>query len=56
MLNSSVGVGRRQSVKPPVVTLPARVAAFSQVDSPLSTFCHIRPVTLSVIVPSPLSA
>jgi hypothetical protein len=37
------------------VTLAARATALSQVDSPASTFCHMRPVTLSVIVPLPLS-
>jgi len=33
----------------------ALFTAFSHVISPASAFCHIKPVTLSVIVPSPLS-
>ena len=55
MLNSSLGVGSRQSVKPPVFTVAVFVTAFSQVLSPLSVFCQMSPVTLSVIVPLPLS-
>jgi len=39
-----------------VLTAGALATAFSQVDSPLSVFCHISPVTLSVIVVFPLSA
>ena len=55
MLNASAGVGRRQSVYPPRASVEAPATALSQVISPLSTFCHMRPVTLSVTVPLPLS-
>jgi len=53
---SSLRVGTRQSVYPPVVTDDALATASAQValTRPPGVFCHMRPVTRSLTVPSPL--